>query len=131
MDIFIKATAGILVALVLCLSLSKQGKDISLLLTIAVCCMIVAAAISCLEPVVAFIDKLQSIGQLDSQMIQILLKAVGIGLLAEVTGLICADVGNAAMGKTLQILATAAILWMSIPLLNELIELIDGILGAL
>ena len=131
MDIFIKAAAGVLIATVLILSLSKQGKDISLLLTIAVCCMLVSAAITYLQPVTDFLERLQSIGQLDSETLTILMKAVGIGLLAEITGLICTDAGNASLGKALQMLATAAILWMSIPLLNELIELIDKILGAI
>lgn len=131
MDIFIKAAAGILIAVVLILTLSKQGKDISLLLTIAVCSMVVSAAITYLQPVVDFLKRLQSIGQLDSETLTILMKAVGIGLLAEIIGLICTDAGNASLGKALQMLATAAILWMSIPLLNELIELIDKILGAI
>lgn len=131
MDILIKATAGVLIAVVLTLTLAKQGKDISLLLTIAVCCMVASAAITYLQPVVDFLKRLQSIGQLDSETLAILMKAVGIGLLAEITGLICADAGNASLGKVLQMLATAAILWMSIPLLNELIELIDNILGAI
>lgn len=131
MDIFIKAAAGVLIAVVLVLALSKQGKDISLLLTIAVCCMLVSAAITYLQPVTDFLGRLQSIGQLDSETLTILMKAVGIGLLAEITGLICTDAGNASLGKALQMLATAVILWMSIPLLNELIELIDKILGAI
>lgn len=131
MDIFVKCAAGVLVAAVLIITLAKQGKDISILLVMAVCCMVLGAAVTFLQPVVDFIKQLQSIGQLDSEMITILLKAVGIGLLAEITCLICADSGNASLGKALQLLATATILWLSLPLLNELIELIDNILGAI
>ena len=131
MDIFVKCAAGVLVAAVLIITIAKQGKDISILLVMAVCCMVLGAAVAFLQPVVDFIKQLQSIGQLDSEMITILLKAVGIGLLAEITCLICADSGNASLGKALQLLATATILWLSLPLLNELIELIDNILGAI
>jgi stage III sporulation protein AD len=131
MDIFVKCAAGVLVTVVLIITLAKQGKDISILLVVAVCCMVLGAAVTFLQPVVDFIKQLQSIGQLDSEMITILLKAVGIGLLAEITSLICADSGNASLGKALQLLATATILWLSLPLLNELIELIDNILGAI
>jgi stage III sporulation protein AD len=131
MDIFVKCAAGVLVAAVLIIALSKQGKEISLLLVIAVCCMVLGAAVSLLQPVVDFVKRLQSIGQLDSDMVTILLKAAGIGLLAEITCLICADSGNTSLGKALQLLATAAILWLSLPLLNELVELIDNILGAI
>lgn len=131
MDIFIKCAVGVLIAIVLIITLSKQGKDISLLLTILVCCMVLCAAITCLQPVIDFLKRLQSMGEMDSEVLSVLLKAVGIGFVAEVIGLICADSGNASLGKALQFLATATILWISIPLLNELIELIDDILGAL
>lgn len=130
MDIFIKAAAGIFIAVILGLALSKQGKDLSLLLTVAVCCMVVTAAVTYLQPVIDFLQRLQTIGQLHSDMFETLLKAVGIGLLAEIMSMICTDSGNASLGKTLEILATAVILWMSIPMLNALIELIDSILGA-
>ncbi len=129
MAVLMKASAGVLVALVLGLVLSKQGKDMTLLLTLAACCMVAAAAFTYLEPVFTFFEKLQSLGNLNTDIIAILTKSVGIGLLAEIVCMICADAGNAALGKVLQLLATAAILWLSIPLLEQLLELLESILG--
>lgn len=131
MDVFLKSAAGVLITLVLCLVLAKQGKDTALLLVLAVCCMLVSAAVAYLEPVIGFFDKLNGIGQLDEQMITILLKAVGIGLLGEVTGLLCADSGNGALGRSIQLLAAAVILWLSIPLFEALIDLIEEVLNFL
>lgn len=131
MVIFLKATAGVLVASILCLFLAKQGKDISLLLSVAVCCMVIAGAFSFLEPVLSFFQKLRTLGKLDGEFLSILLKAVGIGLLAEISCLICSDAGNTALGKSLQLMSSAAILWISIPLLNELMDIIEEILGAI
>ena len=131
MEMFIKAAAGVLVAIVLCVTLAKNGKDISLLLTITVCCMVVTAAVTYLQPVVDFFKRLQSLGNLNAEMLVILLKAAGVGLLAEITSLICADAGNAALGKSLQILASAVVLWISIPLLTSLMDLVEEILGAI
>ena len=128
---FIKAVAGILITVVLCLTLAKQGRDISLLLSVFVCCAVIAVALTYLKPVIDFIRRLQTLGQLDGDMMEILLKAVGIGLLAEITGLMCADAGNASLGKGLQILASCVILWISIPMLESLLELIDNLLGAI
>ncbi len=130
MDVFLKASAGIFIAVILGLTLAKQGKDLSLLLTVVVCCMVVTAAVTYLQPVIDFLQRLQSIGQLDPEMFQTLMKSVGIGLLAEIMSMICADAGNASLGKTLQILSTAVILWMSLPMLNALMELVNNILGA-
>ena len=130
MDMIIKAIAGILIASVLYQTVSKQGNDVSLLLIIVVCCMVVSEALTYFRPIISFIDKLQNIGQLNEEMIGILMKAVGIGILTEVTSLICADMGNAALGKSLQILAIATILWISLPLFNKLLDLIETVLGA-
>ena len=130
MDVFIKAAGGVLIALVLYLILAKQGKDFSLLLTVAVCCMVAGAAMTYLEPVIVFFKKLQALGQIDTEMLTIILRAVGIGLLSEITCLICTDAGNAALGKTLQLLASAVILWMSVPLFNSLITLVEEVLGS-
>ena len=130
MDIFIKSVAGTFVALVLYLILAKQGKDISTLLTAAVCCMLATAAIGYIQPVVVFIERVQQITNLEPEMLQIILRTVGIGLLAEITSLICTDAGNAALGKSLQLLAGGAVLWLSLPLFTKLIDLIEEILLA-
>ena len=128
MDIFIKVTAGVLVALVMFLVLTKQNKDFSLLLSILVCCIVAGVAISCLDPVLSFIRKLEGIGNIDGEMLGILMKAVGIGLLSEIACLICTDAGNSAMGKTLQLLGSVVILGLSVPLLESLLNLVEEIL---
>ena len=128
MSIFIKTAAVVLLALVLHIILLKQGKDFSLLLTVTVCCFVAALAIQHLEPVFRFFDNIRVAGNIDSDMLSIILKAVGLGLLSEIVTLICSDAGNAAMGKTLQILASAIILWISLPLLESLITLVEEIL---
>ena len=84
---------------------------------------------SYLEPVVDLIRSLKSVGDLDHELLQIMLKAVGIGLVAEISGLICADAGNSALGKSIQILASAVVLWLSILMLTALLELVQKILG--
>ncbi len=131
MDIFLKTVAGILVTVILGLCLAKQGKDTALLLIIGVCVMVMLSAMEYFRPVIDFIQKLQIMGKLDSDMLAILIKAVGIGVLSEITGMICADSGNSALGKSLQIMASVVILCMSVPLLTELMSLIEGILGDL
>ena len=128
MDNFIKATAGVLIALIISLVLSKQGKDFSLLLTVLVCTLVSIVALHYLSPVITFFDRLQFLGELDPSFMKILLRSVGIGLIAEISCLICTDAGNAALGKVLQILAGAVILWMSVPLFTNIIELIEEIL---
>ncbi len=130
MDIFLKTTAGVMIAVVLSVILAKQGKDLSVLLVLAVCAMVAVAAMGFIGDVIEFLRKLESIGNLNHDILTVLMKCVGISMLAEITALVCSDSGNAAMGKVLLLLATAVILWLSIPIFEELIELAEDVLGA-
>ncbi len=130
MDLFLKLTAGILLSLVMYIVLGKSSAESAAVLSIAVCCICMLAAAAFFEPVVDFCRRLQTMGNLDSATLQILLKAVGIGLLSQVTVLLCGDAGNQSLGKALQIVAVSVILWLCLPLLENLISLLDGVLGA-
>lgn len=128
MELFIKTAAGIFFALVLFVILSKQAKDMATVLSIGVCCMAGMIAFYYLQPVVSFIHTLQEKTGVDNAFFQILLKAVGIALLGETASLICTDAGNSSMGKIVQVLSSAVILWLSLPLLEKLLDLVDGVL---
>ncbi len=128
MDLFIQAFAVTLLAAVMGLTLGKQGKDMSVLLVIAVCCMVIGIAAAYLKPVLDFLKSLEGIGNLGGEMTGILFKVAGIGLITEIASMICSDAGNASTGKALQLLGSAVILWLSIPIFTALIDLIRGIL---
>ncbi len=129
MSIFLKATAGVLTALILWIVVCKHTKDFSVLLTLAVCAMVVTVSLGILQPVVRFLQKLQTMVDLDNDLLSIVLKVVGIGLVTELSTLICKDSGNESMGKALQLLSTATVLWLSIPVFEKLLSLLDKILG--
>ncbi len=131
MDSFFRAVAGILVAVLLILTLGKQGKETALLLSILVCSMAGLLVLGFLQPVLAFVKKLQLTAQLDGEMLQTLLKVTGIALISELAALICSDAGSSALGKVLQYLGGAAVLWLSIPMLTGLLELVESLLGGL
>lgn len=131
MTLFLKSAGGALVAVLLGLCLDRQGKDMGLILTLAALAMILAAAMACLFPVVDFLRELEALGALSSDVLDILLKIVGIGLIGEVTGLICADAGRASLGKALQLASGGLILWMATPIFQLLLELVQDILGEL
>lgn len=129
MELFLQATALVIIAVILGLVVNRQGKEIGLLLSICVCCMVCAAAVSYLQPLVSFLRQLQTAAGLDNQMLSIVLKAAGIGLVSELAQLLCADAGESAMGKTIELLSNGVILWISLPLLQALIDLIGEVLG--
>lgn len=129
MDEFWKASAAVLLTVVLVLALGKREKDISVLLTMAVCCMVTAVAMSYLEPVLDLLWEVEAMANVQDGMMEILMKAVGIGLVVEIAGMICSDAGNSSLGKTIQMLGTVVILSLSIPLFRGFLTLIQEILG--
>lgn len=131
MDAFLQCCGAVLIAVILILALGGKGKDIASVLALFVCTLTLLAALRYLEPVVGFLDTLAQIGNLDRSLISVMLKAVGIGIVSEIASLICGDSGNGSLGKALQILGTAVILWLSIPLFTMVLELIQTMLGEL
>lgn len=128
MAIFWKAAAAALITVILGLALGKQEKDIGVILSIAVCCMITVSALVYLEPVLEFLRELEGLGNLQGDFLGILLKVFGIGLVAEIASTVCADAGNSSLGKTLYSLGSAVILYLSLPVFREMLTLLRRIL---
>ena len=131
MDGFFQAAGGVLVAVFLILILSARDKSISSLLSMGVCAMVLLVMVSYLQPVIAFVEQLEALGNLQSDLVEILLKAGGIGILTEIAALLCADSGNASLAQSLRLLGSAVILWLALPVFQALIALFQRILEGL
>lgn len=131
MTVYLQAVAGALIAAVLGVVLSRQSKDAQLMLGLAVCCMILVTAVNYLEPVMDLVKKLEQISGLDSDLVTAMVKAVGIGLIGEIAARICADAGNAAVGKAVEFLTAGTVLWLCVPMMTALLELVQKMVGDL
>lgn len=131
MSLFFKACSGALISVIFTLFVGKSSNGIGTMVGIAACCGVIWITVSYLSPVVDFLRQLKEYADLDKNSLSILLKAVGIGLIGEIANLICSDMGNASLGKSLQILSTSVILWLSIPLFSTILELIGQIMEAI
>lgn len=129
MNVFFKAVAVVLTAIILWLVLNKETKEVSALLTIAVCTVVISASIGFLKPVISFIYHVRDMANLDEELISVILRVVGIGMLTEISAVICKDAGNDAMGKSLHILCVIVVIWMSIPVFEKLLLLLDNVLN--
>ena len=129
MELFLKCCGAVLIAVILILLIGKDRKDLGLALSIGICCMVTLSALQFLRPILDFVRQMESVGKLDHSAITIVLKAMAIGILGEITCLICSDSGNSSMGKAQQFLSSAVMLWLSLPLFTMLFELLQRILG--
>ena len=126
---YLRLAAAALVGLILTLVVGRQSKDLGLLLSLAVCVLLGLGGMEFLEPVTELIAELQRLGELDSGAVSILLKCAGIGILSELAGLLCADAGEGALGRALQLCSNAAILWLSLPLLRQVLTMLGEVLA--
>lgn len=131
MTVYFKTAACVLVSLVVFLILSRQSKDIAVVFSMAVCCMVGAVAFTHLAPVMDLLKELQRAGELETELTSVLFRSVGIGLLGEIVSVFCTDAGNAALAKIMQFLSVVMILWVSQPILRGVFELIEDVLTAL
>ena len=131
MNIYLKSIGIAIVGVLLCLILSKNAKDYGIVIVLLLCCALCGAALGFMEPILELIGDLAHIIDNSSSWIKILMKTVGLSLIGEIASLICVDAGHAAVGKALQLLTTVAILWVSLPLIQHLMDLIGSILEML
>ena len=128
MDQFFKAAGAVLITVVLCQLLSSQNKSWGSLLSMTVCAMVLCFGAMCLEPVVSFLEELERLGNLQTELVKILLKAAGIGILTEISALLCADSGNGSLAQSMRTLSAGLILCISLPVFRALLLLIEDIL---
>ena len=128
MDIFWKAVAAALITAILCLVVGKQSKEWSVLLTLFVSAMIVVNAMQYMGQVMAFLDRLQELIGIEEELLSILLRSVGISIVGELAQGICTDSGNSSLAKVIQLMTVILVLWMSLPLLEQLLQLVGDVL---
>lgn len=129
MEGYWKAAAVIILTLILGTTVGKTEKDIALVLTVTACCAVVMVAMQYLSEVIGFLWKLGSITGYQNSLMDTLLKITGVALMTELTGLLSSDAGNSSLGKAMQILGTSAILFLSLPLLEAFLSIIQELMG--
>ena len=128
MDIFFKIIGFAMIGVLLALILSKGSKDYSLIMAIVICSSIVMGLAVFVRPVLNLIDKLNHIVGAHGKWLATLLKAVGISIVGEICASICSDSGQGTVAKMLQHATAITILWISIPLIEALLDTIQSIL---
>lgn len=131
MAYFWKTVGLTLVGVILWLVVDKREKDLATLLTLAVCCAGAGAVAVYLQKILALMGDLAELGGLNGDLMGILWKTAGIGMITEITGSVCTDAGNSSMAGILRVLGSAAILYTAVPVLETLMEMVRGILGVL
>lgn len=121
----------IIIALVgmLCAIIVKPIKpEISILLIIATGLGLIFEVLDCF---IAIIDTFTKLGEktgIDSELFEIVLKIIGVGYIIEFASNICDDSGMNSISNKIQFAGKVLILFISLPIINMLIEIITSVL---
>lgn len=131
MEAFWKAAAVIILTIILGVSLGRKEKDISVVLSVVGCCMVLMVAVSYLSEVISFLWKIGNSTSFQNPFLGTLMQISGVALVTELTSLISSDAGNSALGKAMQLLGNAVILFLSLPLFDGFFTIIQEFLDLL
>lgn len=131
MEAFWKAVAVVLLTVILGVTLGKTEKDIAASLTVTACCAVAMVALQYLSDVIAFLWELVSGSGNRNPFLDTLLRIAGVALVTELAGMISADAGNNSVGRAMQILGNAVILFLSLPMFQSFFTILQEILGIL
>lgn len=131
MESYWKAVAVSILTIILGAAIGKKEKDISVLLTVAACCIVMMVSMGYLSDVIAFLWELGNKAHDQSFFTDILLKITCVALTTEIVGLLSTDAGNSSLAKVIQILGNAAILFLALPLFEAFLSIIQEIMGFL
>lgn len=128
MEVVIRIAAAALLATAVCLLLKRRNPELLIPLSIAVCAFALYAAAGVLRPVLGALDKAKSLSGLGEAYFLPVLKCVAIGLITKAAADLCRDGSQTAMAGAVELGGTAAALYVSLPLLQTLLGLLEKLL---
>ena len=128
MEAFWKAAAVIILTVVLGAAIGKTEKDIAVVLSVGACCIVGMVALQYLSDVILFLWEIGN--RIDSgfPFLDTLLKISGVALVTELSCFISADAGNSSLGKAMQLLGNAVILFLALPLFEAFLSVVQEIM---
>ena len=129
MELFLQAAAIVVITVVLTSLLKKTNRELALLLTLAACILIGVFFMRLAEPIVDFLSKLRNLAGLDKTLMTPMLKTIGIGFLTQISATVCADAGENAIAKLVEICGGVLALYVALPLLEAVLDMVEQMSG--
>ena len=128
MDTALKLTALALTAALLALVVKKQSPELALTLTLCACALGAGLLLNGLKPLLDLARTLAKRADLDGTLTAPLWKCLGLGLLTELASSVCADAGQSALAKLVELGGGLLCIVVSLPLLQAVLALIENLL---
>ncbi|MDO4165855.1 MAG: SpoIIIAC/SpoIIIAD family protein [Eubacteriales bacterium] len=115
------------IAVLLALSLRQERTGFGMLVVLAASILILGLSMTKMQGVLRVIENLEVTLQEDAVYVQVLLKMLGITYIAEFGSSLCRDAGYGAVGGQIEFYGKLMLLAVSMPIIENLIDVITGI----
>ena len=128
MEILLKAAVVGAASALLTLVIKKSNPEMALLLSLTAGCVIVIFALRFIGRTREVIDTAAQTAGLSPAVIAPVLKCVGIGVITRLCCDICKDADAGAIASSVELAGAAAALYIALPLLQTLLQMISGLM---
>ena len=128
MEQLVKCAGAAIIGAVLCLLTKRQGAQYGILVSIGTVLFIVTLGLSFMKPVMAFAESMGETAGLVGGITEPVLKALGMGILTEVSSGICEDAGEKTIASMLRLSGSVASVYVLLPLMESLMTTLQGML---
>lgn len=129
MEPFFQVLVIALVTVIAMLVLKKRVGELALVLAVLSICILSYFAMTMFQPVLDMVSQLEELTGLNTAVMAPVFKTVLIGILTNVAAGICSDSGENGIARMVEICGTVMALYLSIPLISAVLELLDSLLG--
>ena len=129
MEYFFQVLVIALVTVIAMLVLKKRVGELALVLAVLSISVLSYFAITMLQPVLDMVSQLEELTGINTAVMAPVFKTALIGILTNVAAGICSDSGENGIARMVEICGTVMALYLSIPLISAVLELLDALLG--
>ena len=128
MELLLKIAAGAVSAALCAAVLRRNGAEFAVVVMLAAGLWIISIALQALGEVVSTLGRLTRIAKLDAQLIEPVIKIVGLSVITRVSGEVCRAAGEGGIAAFVEVAGTLLALVAALPLVNAVVEMVSGML---
>ena len=129
METAAKIGAIAMVASVFCVLLREREKSLSVVASLLACTGILLLSAKLLRPVWSVAEQVRRMSGLSDLLTEPVWKVVGIGLVTQMASGVCADAGENALAKIVEVSGGILAVYTTLPLLSAVLGLLETLLG--
>lgn len=128
MEVVFRVAAVAVTASVFTVLLRREAGELSLLLAVTACAVVLGMVFSQLSGLMALLRRLMDAAEVDSALVEPLLKTVAVSIVTAVTAGVARDAGQSSIATVVQLAGSLVALCLAVPLIEAALHLVEELL---